>query len=138
MWVLILVVGFLLFLYLRNNSSSSNSYSESKNYVSTKKAESGNSRSTRHYGKYFNDFSTTSLIDKNELLVKEAIQLKRKIHFKYRDREKNFTERTVTPSRLFIHTFGDDGEMLCMEAFCHLRNANRTFALFRMNSVRIA
>lgn len=137
MWVLALIVIFFLYLFFKKGENSNNSYSESNFKYQSQGDKNKNLYYKRNYGRYFNNYSVTSLIDKNEILINHAIKLNNKIHFKYRDKEKNFTERTVTPLRLFIHTFGDDGEMLCMEAFCHLRNANRTFALFRMNSLRM-
>ena len=136
MWIVILLVVVGMYLFLKGNSKSKNDNS-SININKFNTNHSGNSDIgfKRNYGKYYKDYSVTNLVDKNEVLIKDALLNKRKIHFKYSDKEKNLTERSVTPLRLFIHTFGDDGEMLCLEGHCHLRNANRTFALFRMSSL---
>jgi hypothetical protein len=133
MWIILLFAAIGLYLYFKD---SPNENKHSLNEPFTKNRENfSNLSKSKNYGKHYRDFSVTSLVDKNEILIKDAILHERKIHFKYRDKDKNLTERTVTPLRLFIHNFGDDGEMLCLDAFCHLRNANRTFALFRINSL---
>jgi hypothetical protein len=136
MWIVILLVVVGIYLFLKGNSKSKIDNLNS-NKFHTNYSRNSDVGVKKNYGKYHRDYSITNLVDKNVALIKEAISNKRKIHFKYRDKEKNLTERSVTPLKLFIHTFGDDGEMLCLEGFCHLRNANRTFALFRMNSLTI-
>jgi hypothetical protein len=137
MWIILLIAAFFLYLYLKDSKNENNRTSNEFSLKYKDNQSSSNFNKSKNYGSYSRDFSVTSLVDKNEIFIKDAILHERKIHFKYRDKDKNLTERTVTPLKLFIHNFGDDGEMLCLEAFCHLRNANRTFALFRINSLKM-
>jgi hypothetical protein len=136
MWIILLFAAIGLYLYFKD-SPNENKHSLNESFTKNR-ANFSNLNKSKNYGKHYRDLSVTSLVDKNEIFIKDAILHERKIHFKYRDKDKNLTERTVTPLRLFIHNFGDDGEMLCLDAFCHLRNANRTFALFRINSLKMA
>ena len=135
MWLILLLICIGLYLYLKNNSKNVNNYSPSNSIKYKQEFSKANTSSKKNYGKFYKDNYVVSLVDKNEIFIKEAILNKSKINFKYCDKDKNLTQRTVTPLRLFIHNFGEDGEMLCLDSFCHLRNSNRTFALFRMSSL---
>ena len=139
---ILLIIGLvLIFIYFKNQTESkseksvldktgSRSNQDNNNFIA-------NHNRRKNYGKYYSNKSVTSLIDKNEEIINTALRDKKTIHFNYEDRNKVRTSRMVNPNRLFTYYFDDDGEMLCLEAFCHLRKANRTFALFRMSSVTI-
>jgi hypothetical protein len=102
-------------LVKRNNNS----------YASNKSTHSG--------GNY-----ETSLVEGNKLLIESAISSGKKIAFKYKDKSDQVTQRTVSPQRIFWYQFDErEGQMLCLEAFCHLRNSSRTFALFRMTQIKL-
>ena len=61
------------------------------------------------------------------------------ITFKYIDRIGIITYRRVTPKKIFMYQLEkSDGQMLCMESYCHLRKDNRTFALFRIEDINLA
>jgi hypothetical protein len=132
-----LVIAVVIYLYFKNDQTEKFSETKIKNINQINKNYSSKFNKTRNYGKYRNEHSITSLIDKNEELIKFALEKNKNIKFNYVDRNKDATSRAVTPLKLFLYHFDDDGEMICLEAHCHLRNAKRTFALFRMSSVTI-
>ncbi len=141
MEILLIIALVLIFIYFKNKKEkrSEKPFSDkTKSWPNqANKNFGGNHDRRKNYGKHYSNKSVTSLIDKNEEIINTALRDKKTIHFNYEDRNKVRTSRTVNPNRLFTYYFDDDGEMLCLEAFCHLRKANRTFALFRMSSVTI-
>lgn len=141
MEILLIIALVLIFVYFNNkkeNKSQKTVLDNTRSWPNqSNKNFTGNFNRRKNYGKYYSNKSVTSLIDKNEEIISDALSNKKSIHFNYEDRNKVRTSRTVIPKRLFTYYFDDDGEMLCLEAFCHLRKANRTFALFRMSSVTI-
>ena len=68
--------------------------------------------------------------------VRQAIIQGKNLSFHYIDKEGVSTTRTVRPKQIFDYRF-DGGTMRCVEAYCYLRSADRTFAIFRMRSVEI-
>ncbi len=58
--------------------------------------------------------------------------------FQYCDKDGRVTHRRVTPIRFvdYPHQF-DEEETRCLEAYCHLRRANRSFALKRMSNITV-
>lgn len=70
--------------------------------------------------------------------IEEAIRVGNDIQFSYVDRKGTRTCRTITPYRLtrYYHLRGF-GSSLCVEGFCKLRIAQRTFALKRMSNVEV-
>lgn len=141
MEILLIIALVLIFFYFNNkkeNKSQKTVLDNTRSWPNQSNNNfTGNFNRRKNYGKYYSNKSVTSLIDKNEEIISDALSNKKSIHFNYEDRNKVRTSRTVIPNRLFTYYFDDDGEMLCLEAFCHLRKANRTFALFRMSSVTI-
>ncbi len=141
MEILLIIALVLIFIYFKNkkeNKSEKPFSDKTKSWPNqANKNFGGNYDRRKNYGKHYSNKSVTSLIDKNEEIINTALRDKKTIHFNYEDRNKVRTTRTVNPNRLFTYYFDDDGEMLCLEAFCHLRKANRTFALFRMSSITI-
>ena len=136
--IIALVLIFICFKNKKENKSEKPFSDKTKSWSNqANKNFGGNHDRRKNYGKHYSNKSVTSLIDKNEEIINTALRDKKTIHFNYEDRNKVRTSRTVNPNRLFTYYFDDDGEMLCLEAFCHLRKANRTFALFRMSSVTI-
>ncbi len=139
--ILLIIALVLIFIYFKNkteNKSQKPVLDKTRSWPNQSNNNlTGNHNRRKNYGKYYSNKSVTSLIDKNEEIINAALRDKKTIHFNYEDRNKVRTSRTVNPNRLFTYYFDDDGEMLCLEAFCNLRKANRTFALFRMSSVTI-
>jgi len=82
-------------------------------------------------------------------LINEAIALGKDVHFRYEKKDGTVTRRTVTPRemrRLSIRELqaliGNDVMItregrLCMFGHCHLRDADRVFAVDRMQSLSL-
>jgi len=134
----LLIALILIFIFFNKKKNKSEKLDINKTTLMSKQTNNyydNKFNRRKNYGKYVSNKSVTSLIDKNEEIITTALISNRKIQFNYEDRNKARTSRIVNPIRLFTYYFDDEGEMLCLEAFCHLREANRTFALFRMSSV---
>lgn len=129
----IFVIAILvIYFYLKNSKSKSTFKSSDSPYKRNSNSYARN-KSAHSGGGY-----ETSLVEGNKLLIESAIDNRKKIAFKYRDKSDQVTQRTVTPQRIFWYQFDErEGQMLCLEAFCHLRNSNRTFALFRMTEIKL-
>lgn len=129
---LFLLIVVAIYFYLKNDKSDTNiktSYTPSKrtanSYARVKSSHTG--------GNY-----EATLIESNRLLIESAIRDEKKVVFKYKDKAEQVTQRTITPQRLFWYKFDErEGQMLCLEAFCHLRKSARTFALFRMTQLKL-
>ncbi len=65
-------------------------------------------------------------------LLEWAIQSSQKVRFSYEKPNGEKSDRTVTPI-----DFKTVEQTLCLEGYCHLRCAKRTFAIKRMRSIRI-
>lgn len=64
--------------------------------------------------------------------IKMSIINKNRIEFQYRKKSGETSVRTVTPLNLKYYR-----NSTYLEGYCHLRSANRTFALWRMSKVKI-
>ncbi len=125
-FLLLAATALMLYFYLKDDSSKNNSSRPKKTYTNI----SSYTKSSSNYEAKKYD---VSLIQTNKLIIEDAIKRRIKISFRYKDKFDQITTRTVTPQRIFLYEFDEkEGKMLCLEAFCHLRNSNRTFALFRM------
>ena len=82
---------------------------------------------TRSNGRSRNDESNTQLVER-------AIRSGVKVRFRYIDQQGELTERSVTP--LYLERRHAPG-VLCLVAHCHLRGAQRTFVVSRMQRVSI-
>jgi len=65
-------------------------------------------------------------------LLEWAIQSSQKISFSYEDKNGNNSNRTFTPNN-----FKTIRQTLCVEGYCYLRRANRTFTIKRMRDIKI-
>jgi hypothetical protein len=65
-------------------------------------------------------------------LIEWAIQSSQKIRFSYEDKNGNNSNRTFTP-----HNFKTIRQTLCVEGYCYLRRAKRTFTIKRMLDIKI-
>ncbi len=125
-FLLLAAATLMLYFYLKDGNSKDNSIRPKKTYKDT---SSYNGYSSSYGAKKYD----VSLIQANKKIIEDAINRRIKISFRYKDKFDQITTRTVTPQRIFLYEFDEkEGKMLCLEAFCHLRNSNRTFALFRM------
>jgi predicted DNA-binding transcriptional regulator YafY len=129
--VIALLIG--LYIYFKNNSGARNEVNDCtipKKRSSSSHASNTNRSNSQTYKK--------SLIETNREILEIAIEKNKNIKFRYKDKDEKLTNRTVNPKRLFMYQLDEgDGQMLCIESFCYLRNASRTFALFRMSNVQI-
>lgn len=67
-------------------------------------------------------------------LIRRAIEKGCNLSFQYIDQDGEITVRIVTPHHIERrHGAG----ILCLIAYCYLRNSNRTFVIHRMNKVSI-
>jgi hypothetical protein len=122
----------MVYFYLKDDISKNNTRRPESTYKKT--SSSSYDRYSSNYGVKKYD---VSLIETNKQIIEDAINRGIKISFRYKDKSDQITTRTVTPQRIFLYEFDErEGKMLCLEAFCHLRNSNRTFALFRMTQTR--
>jgi hypothetical protein len=129
-FLLLAAAALVLYFYLKDDSSKNNSSRPKNTYKNT----GSYTGSSSNYGAKKYD---VSLIQTNKLIIEDAINRGIKISFRYKDKSDQITTRTVTPQRIFLYEFDErEGKMLCLEAFCHLRNSNRTFALFRMTQLK--
>ena len=81
--------------------------------------------------------------------INEAIANGSDIGFRYRKRDGTVTKRTVTPHEIRKLTIAELQDLvgrygsirkegrLCMFGYCHLRRADRTFAIDRIQSLRL-
>lgn len=129
---LFLLIVVAIYFYIKKDKSDT---STKTTYTPSK---SNGSSYAKHKSSYTGGNNELSLVEGNRLLIESAIRDKKKVAFRYKDKSEQVTQRTITPQRLFWYKFDErEGQMLCVEAFCHLRNNTRTFALFRMTQVRL-
>jgi len=74
----------------------------------------------------------TGSVEPKVKLLEWAIQSSQKVRFSYEKRNGEKSDRTVTPI-----DFKTVEQTLCLEGYCHLRRAKRTFAIKRMRDIRI-
>lgn len=74
----------------------------------------------------------TESVEPQVKLLEWAIQSNQKVRFSYEKRNGEKSDRTLTPI-----DFKTVEETLCLEGYCHLRRALRTFAVKRMRDIRI-
>ena len=94
-----------------------------------------------HHVQEFAGASNTSesAFSKRVRLLNDAISAGRDVEFLYRKfEETEFTRRVVTPTQLLnVPHRLDAGTTLSLRGYCHLREAQRTFALRRMRAVKL-
>jgi len=133
MVIIIIAIAIGLYFLLKNKSGPAakvNYGPASSHRPSSTYKNNAHKQTTRVYEK--------SLIEKNKEIIETAISSSKNIKFTYKDKEGEITIRTVKPNRLFMYQLdSNQGEMLCVESFCYLRGASRTFALFRMSNSQI-
>lgn len=74
----------------------------------------------------------TESVEPQVKLLEWAIQSSQKVRFSYEKRNGDKSDRTVTPI-----DFKTVEQTLCLEGYCHLRSAKRTFAIKRIRDIRI-
>jgi HNH endonuclease/WYL domain len=73
-------------------------------------------------------------------LLREAIDLRKDVEFMYqKPTDTSYKKRRVTPYSLTeINHKQGEGQTLCLNGYCHLRRAERSFALKRMKGLKYA
>ncbi len=128
---LLLLVGLGVMLWLWLTRDSNNKPSSSGKSAST--IEQGRARSAEGE----NSFDNTKFGHRREAresLIERAIREGAQVRFRYVDQDGEITTRAVTPIYLERR---HDSKILCLTAFCHLRAANRTFVVHRMQDLEI-
>ena len=95
------------------------------------------------------DGTEPTTIEKKIALLSRALAQRKDIRFRYKKPDGTVTQRTVTPRQLRKLTIEElqallgkkakiekEGK-LCLFGYCHLRRANRTFAVHRMQRVEL-
>jgi WYL domain/HNH endonuclease len=88
-------------------------------------------------------------IEKKISVLSEALAQRKDVHFRYKKPDGTVTRRRVTPRHLRKLTIQElqallrrkvkiekEGK-LCLFGYCHLRRANRTFAVHRMQKIEL-
>jgi predicted DNA-binding transcriptional regulator YafY len=126
-----LIIGFgaIIWLWLSRNSLNKPSASEKSDSTIEQgrvgSAEGENSSDNTKVG---------HRREARESLIESAIREGVRVRFRYLDQDGEITTRTVTPIYLERR---HDSKILCLTAFCHLRAANRTFVVHRMQDLEI-
>ena len=87
----------------------------------------------------YSDTDNDLAFEKRIKTINQAIQSGGNIEFKYKKpTDRGYKKRVIKPTRLknVDHSISDEST-LCIEGFCFLRNQDRTFALKRMQGVKI-
>jgi predicted DNA-binding transcriptional regulator YafY len=82
-----------------------------------------------NYSNYFvNAFDT----------LQDAIIDSSNVKIEYQKWNGEKSTRTITPERFtFVKRFKSKYDRLCVKAYCHLREEDRIFAVYRINAARI-
>lgn len=91
-----------------------------------------NTNSSSSYQSPHNPFVSTENIDSDKKFLENAIKTHKIISFSYTDRFGKKSNRNFTPERIVMK-----GPTLCVEGFDHKKNANRIFAIKRMQNIQI-
>jgi len=71
----------------------------------------------------------------HETVLTAAVASGGQVELVYVDKDGNRTTRIIKPLEVFDYDYGE-GLMRCVRAHCQLRQAERTFAIFRIKSLR--
>lgn len=126
---IVVIIGIIWIIYVWLSSNSSKS-SMRENQTSGDKQGSRTSSLSASGGSL--DFDNHK--DSDSALIRRAIETNRALIFRYTDQNGDVTYRTVTPSHLERR---HSSQILCLVAYCHLREANRTFVVRKMQNVSI-
>jgi predicted DNA-binding transcriptional regulator YafY len=139
MEVFLFIVGGVVFWWLfirdgetkRDDQNSSGSVNSGRSYANT--TSSGSTRSTN-----FSSKSPTRSESSNQAILEKAIAEHLDVKFRYTDKYGEITSRTITPTLITPYEFeSGSGHTLCVEGFCHLRKADRVFALKRISALKL-
>ena len=139
MEVFLFIAGGVVFWWLfirdgetkRDDQHSSNSRNSGRSY--TKTTNSGSSRPAN-----FSSGSATKSESSNQAILEKAISEHLDVKFRYADKYGEITSRTITPTLITPYEFeSGSGHTLCVEGFCHLRKADRVFALKRISALKL-
>ena len=121
--IFIIGVVWLLYVWFKNDSNAERKSGPDRSEPPPKKIADTQSRSG---GAPVTGASRTP----NAALIQQAIDQNKTLKFRYIDQDGEITHRTVTPDYLERRH-----DVLCLVAHCHLRNAERTFVVRKMQHV---
>ena len=139
MEVFLFIAGGVVFWWLfirdgetkRDDQQSSGSGNSGRS--NTKTTISGSARPAN-----FSSGSPTRSESSNQAILEKAIAEHLDVKFRYADKYGEITSRTITPTLITPYEFeSGSGHTLCVEGFCHLRKADRVFALKRISSLQL-
>ncbi|MEY9756218.1 HNH endonuclease [Bradyrhizobium yuanmingense] len=109
--------------------------------------------SAEHGGRAFKyvdrDLSGPSALEQKIQLLSKALSQRKDVRFRYKKPRTPISNRTVTPRELRKLTIPELQDLLgrkakvekesrlCLLGYCHLRKANRTFAVHRMSKIEL-
>jgi predicted DNA-binding transcriptional regulator YafY len=133
MEVLLLIIGGVLFwwFFLKDDESKS----EDQFTSSTRNSGRTSSQTSKSIKIQSSDFSSSK--PTNQETLEKAIAEHLDVRFRYADKYGEITVRTITPTAIIPYEFeSGSGHTLCVEGFCHLRKADRVFALKRISALK--
>lgn len=133
MEVLLLIIGGVLFwwFFLKDGESKS----EDQFTSSTRNSVRASSQTSKSIKIQSSDFSSSK--STNQETLEKAIAEHLDVRFRYADKYGEITVRTITPTVIIPYEFeSGSGHTLCVEGFCHLRKADRVFALKRISALK--
>jgi predicted DNA-binding transcriptional regulator YafY len=104
---------------------------------------SGRSGHSKSISKKTRDFNSSAVYASplelsNQAILEKAIGEHLDVKFRYADKYGEITTRTITPTLITPYEFeSGSGYTLCVEGFCHLRKAERVFALKRISALKL-
>lgn len=126
---LLVGLGVIIWLWLTRDSNSKSS-SSGKSTSTVKQGGAGSAEGISS----FDNAKVGHRREARESLIERAIREGAQVRFRYVDQDGEITTRAVTPIYLERR---HDSKILCLTAFCHLRAANRTFVVHRMQDLEI-
>ena len=139
MEVFLFIAGGVIFWWLfirdgetkRDDQHSSGSRNSGRSYTKTTNSEISQSAN-------FSSGSATKAESSNQAILEKAIVEHLNVRFRYADKYAEITYRTITPTLVTPYEFeSGSGHTLCVEGFCHLRKADRVFALKRISALKL-
>jgi len=127
--IFLIGIGWLVFS-LMNRESSKQSPPREKSREISQQPQSVSQKPT--------SFKTSgrlkNLNESKEKIIARALEAKKRLVFRYIDQDGQITQRTVTPISLERR---HEGQVLCLTAWCHLRDDRRTFVVHRIQNIRM-
>ena len=128
--VFLLIAGLVVYFWLNQGSSKS----PGREVLPPSRSSAPSARGPRGGRRHGQSGEATRLRD-YEALLNATVAAGGRVELIYVDKDGNRTTRIVRPLKVFDYDYGE-GLMRCVRAHCQLRQAERTFAIFRTKSLR--